>query len=145
MSLVLEVLRGVLAIRVPATILSPSFTTMCAPEGIGIIGHELALIVQDDDLRMQIFLVFDDDHGFLAGGFVHFLLHGDALDDVVRTSPCRPFRRESGRCTGSHWTKVSPFLTLPPSGDGNDRADDDGVDFQLAAIVGRGWKWSRFC
>ena len=35
MSLVLDVLRGVLAISVPATILSPSFTTMCAPEGIG--------------------------------------------------------------------------------------------------------------
>ena len=35
MSLVLDVLRGVLAINVPATILSPSLTTMCAPEGIG--------------------------------------------------------------------------------------------------------------
>ena len=32
---------------------------------------------------MQIFLVLDDDHGFLAGRLVHFLLHRHAFDDVV--------------------------------------------------------------
>jgi hypothetical protein len=35
MSFVFEVLRGVFAMSVPATILSCSPTTMCAPEGIG--------------------------------------------------------------------------------------------------------------
>jgi hypothetical protein len=35
LALVLEVLRGVLAISVPATILSPSATTIWAPDGIG--------------------------------------------------------------------------------------------------------------
>ena len=37
----------------------------------------------DDDLRVQILLVLDDHHGFLAGGLIHLLLHGHALDDVV--------------------------------------------------------------
>ena len=55
---------------------------MCAPDGNGIVGDGFALVGQDDDLGMQVFLVLDDDHGLLAGGFVHLLLHGDAFDDV---------------------------------------------------------------
>ncbi len=46
MSLVLEALRGVLAIRVPATILSPSPTTMWAPDGDGVVGERLALVAR---------------------------------------------------------------------------------------------------
>src|SRR5215831_4600743 len=54
MSLVLEVLRGV-----------------------------FAMVVEDDDLRVQIFLVFDHDHRFLLGLFVEFLLHRNPFDDIV--------------------------------------------------------------
>ena len=37
---------------------------------------------------------------------------------------------------GSHCTKVSPFFTLAAVRHGDDRADDHGVAFQLAAVVG---------
>src|ERR1051326_1039360 len=47
-----------------------------------VIGRGLVLIIEDDDLRVQIFFVFDDDHGFLAGGFIHLLFHGHPLNDV---------------------------------------------------------------
>ena len=45
------------------------------------------------------------------------------------------FSERIGTLYGSHWTKVSPFLILPPSLNGNDRADDDDVVFQFAAIL----------
>ena len=45
------------------------------------------------------------------------------------------FSERIGTLYGSHCTKVSPFLTLPPFGHGNDRADDDVVAFQFAAIL----------
>ena len=84
MSLVLEVLRGVLAMSVPATILSPSLHDDVRAGRNRVVGATgFALVVHDDDLRMQIFLVLDDDHGFLAGGLVDFLLHRHAFDDVV--------------------------------------------------------------
>ncbi len=47
-------------------------TTMCAPEGIGVVGENFLLVVDDDDLRMQIFLVLDDDHGLLRRSFRPF-------------------------------------------------------------------------
>ena len=47
-----------------------------------VIGGGLAGVVEDDDLRVQILFVLDNDHGLLTGGFVGLLLHGDALDDV---------------------------------------------------------------
>ena len=94
MSLVLEDLRGVLAMRVPATILSPSLDDDVGAGGDGVVGDRLALVAADDDLGMQVFLVLDDDHGFLAGGFVHFLLHGDAFDDVHEFDPAGLFGKD---------------------------------------------------
>src|SRR5258708_7858707 len=60
-----------------------------------IIGGGFAVVIEDDDLRVQIFFVFDDNHGLLAGGFVHFLFHGDTLDDVVELHLAR-LLRENG-------------------------------------------------
>ena len=45
------------------------------------------------------------------------------------------FSERIGTLYGSHWTKVSPFLILRAVLEGNDRADDDGVVFQFAAVV----------
>ena len=44
------------------------------------------------------------------------------------------FSERIGTLCGSHWTNVSPFLTLRAVLEGNDRADDDGVIFQFAAV-----------
>jgi hypothetical protein len=57
--------------------------------GNRVAGERLALARRDDDLRMQILLVLDDDHGLLAGGFVDLLLHRHALDDVVELHRAR--------------------------------------------------------
>ena len=48
--------------------------------GNRVARDRFVVVVHNDDLRVQILLVFDDDHGFLLGLLVHFLLHGDALD-----------------------------------------------------------------
>src|SRR5207245_1317446 len=48
----------------------------------GIVGGGFAFIIEDDDLRVQIFFMLDDDHGFLLRLLIHFLFHGDALDDI---------------------------------------------------------------
>ena len=114
MSLVLAVLRGVLAISVPATNLVAFFDDDVRAGRNRVIGQDFLLLVHDDDLRMQIFLVFDDDHGFLAGRFVHFLFHRHAFDDVVEFN-FAAFSERIGTLYGSHCTKVSPFFTSPPS------------------------------
>ncbi len=68
MSLVLAILRGVLASRVPPGTFLPSCTARCAPAGIGVAGEDLLLLVLDDDLRVEVFLVLDDDDADDAGG-----------------------------------------------------------------------------
>ena len=45
--------------------------------------EDLLLLADDDDLRMQIFLVLDDDRAHQAGRFVDFALHRDARDHVA--------------------------------------------------------------
>ena len=93
-----------------------------------------ALVVEDDDLRMQIFLVLDDDHGFLAGGFIHFLLHGDAFDDVVELHLAGLLGKNRDVVRIPLHEGVA-LLDLAAVLDGDDRADDDVVRFQFAAVV----------
>ena len=57
-----------------------------------VAGDGFALVVTDDDLRMQIFFVVNDNHGFLLGRFVHFLFHRHAFDDVVELHMTRLLR-----------------------------------------------------
>src|ERR1017187_8500865 len=99
-----------------------------------IVGYDFALVVRHDDLRMQIFLVVNDDHGFFAGGFVHFLLHGDAFDDVVELHLAGFFGKNRDVVRIPLDERVA-FLHLAAILHGNDGADDDGVDFQFAADV----------
>ena len=94
-----------------------------------------ALVVADDDLRVQIFLVFDDDHGFLAGGLVHFLLHRDAFDDVVELH-LAGLLGENRHVVRIPLHEGLALLDLAAVRHGDDRADDDVVAFQFAAVVG---------
>src|SRR5208282_3111384 len=100
----------------------------------GIIGHDLAGVVADGDLRVQILLVLDDNHGFLAGGFVRLLLHRHAFDDVVELHLAGLFGKNR------HVVRVPLHegLALFDFGavlERNDRADDDVVIFQFTAVV----------
>ena len=104
--------------------------------GDGIVGHDFALLVGDDDLRVQIFLVLDDDHGLLAGRFIHFLLHRHAFDDVVEFHSTGLFRKNR------HVVRVPLHerLALPDLASIANRhhgADDDVVCFEFAAILGQ--------
>jgi hypothetical protein len=50
----------------------------------GVAGqHLVRLRIGDDDLRVQVFLVLNDDDFLVAGGFVGFLGEGDARDHVA--------------------------------------------------------------
>ena len=84
MSLVLATLRGVLASNAPARILSPSLDDDVRAGRNRVARERLRrLVADDDDLRMQIFLVLDDDRAHQAGRFVDFALHRDARDHVA--------------------------------------------------------------
>ena len=48
-----------------------------------VIRHGMALGVFHNHLRMEIFLVLDDHHGFLTGGRIQFVIHGHTLDNIV--------------------------------------------------------------
>src|SRR6185312_13006493 len=89
----------------------------------------------DDDLRVQIFLVFDDDHRFLLRLLIDFLLHGDTFDDVVEFHLAR-FLRENRDVVRIPLHEGFSLLDLLAVRHGNDRADDHGVVFQFAAVLG---------
>ena len=55
---------------------------------------------------------------------------------MSRNSTLPAFSVRIGTLYGSHWTKASPFLTLRAVGDGDDRADDDVVALEFAAVLG---------
>ena len=99
-----------------------------------VISDGLALFVTYDDLRMQIFLMLNDDHGLLAGGFIGFLLHRHALDDVVELHPAG-FLRENRHVVRVPLNEGFALLDLAAVLDGDDRANDDKMLFQLAPIV----------
>src|ERR1039458_5411608 len=98
-----------------------------------IVRHNFAVVVADGDLRMQILLVLDDDHGFLAGGFVHFLLHRHAFDDVVELHLAGLFR-ENRHVVGIPLHKGLALFDLAAVLERNDRADNDGVIFQFTTV-----------
>ena len=92
-------------------------------------------LVDDDDLRMEIFLVLDDDRADLLGRFVHLALHGHALDDVAEFNLAGLFR-EDRNVVRIPLHEGLALLHLAALGDGDDRADDHGVAFEFAAVLG---------
>src|SRR6266581_696319 len=101
--------------------------------GDGIIGDRLALVVGDDDLGVQILLVFDDDHGLLGGGFIDFLLHGHPFDDVVEAD-FAGLLGEDRHVVGVPLDEGFAFLDVAAVGHGDDRANDEVMQFEFAAV-----------
>jgi len=99
-----------------------------------IVGDHFAMFIRNDDLRVQIFLMFDDDHGFLLGRLVHFLFHRHAFDDVVEFN-LTGLLGENGHVIRIPLHEGFAFLDLAAVGHGNDRADDDGVVFRFATVI----------
>src|SRR5205814_2450519 len=81
-----------------------------------------------------VFFVFDDNHGFLAGGFIDFLLHGDSLDDIVEFHLAGLFRK-NGHVVRVPLDERFALLDLLAVRNRNDRTDNDVVNFQFAAIL----------
>src|SRR6266849_6160794 len=102
--------------------------------GDGIIGGRLALVGGDDDLGVQILLVLDDDHGFLGGGFIDFLLHGHAFNDVVEPD-LAGFLGEDWHVVGVPLDEGFGLLDVAAVGHLDDRADDEVVQFEFAAVL----------
>ena len=135
MSLVLAILRGVLARRWPAWTFLSFLHCDVRAGGNRVAGKDFLVLVDDDDLRMQIFLVLDDDGAHHAGRFVHLALDGDAVDHVAEFDLAGLFREDR------HVVRIPlheglALLDLAAVGHGDDRADDDGVAFEFAAILG---------
>src|ERR1017187_6279459 len=89
-----------------------------------VVGQGLALIIVDDNLRVQIFLMLDDDHGLLARGFVGFLLHGDTFDNVEELH-LAGFLGKDRHVVRVPLDEDVALLNLGPIRDGNHRPDDD--------------------
>ena len=96
----------------------------------------LALIVADDDLRVQIFFVLDDDHGLLARGFVRLLLHGDAFDDVEELH-LAGLLGEDRHVVRIPLNEDVALFDLGAIVNGDDCADDNRMLLQLAPVVGK--------
>src|SRR5208282_1091629 len=100
-----------------------------------VVGNGFAVIVANDDLRVQIFLMFDDDHGLLAGGFIGFLLHRDVLDDVVELHTTG-LLGENRHVVGVPLHKSLTLLDFGAVLDRDHRANNDEVLLQFASVVG---------
>ena len=99
-----------------------------------IIRHRLIVVVHNHDLRVQIFLVFDNDDGFLAGGLVHLHFHGDAFDHVLEFHFAR-FLGENRDVVRVPLDERIALLDPALLSNGDDRTDHHIVVFQFATII----------
>src|SRR6185295_15833132 len=56
-----------------------------------IIRSRFVMLIENDDLRMEVLFMLDDDDGFLTGELVDFFLHRDTFNDVVEAHGARLF------------------------------------------------------
>ena len=103
--------------------------------GDGIIGNHLLLRIFNDDLRMQIFFVLDDDHGILTGGFIHLHLHRHAFDDIVEADASF-FLGKNRHVVRIPLHEGFTGLDLFAIGHGDHRTDGDVVGFQFGIGLG---------
>ncbi len=101
----------------------------------GVGGEDVASIVGNDDLRMEVFFVFDHDHFDKARGFVGLAFHGDAFDDVYELD-FAGFFGEDRDVVGVPFDENDAFFGLAAVFYGDGRADDDVVAFEFAAVFG---------
>src|SRR6185503_15311321 len=102
--------------------------------GDRVAGDRLVAVVEHLDLRVEVFLVLDDENGLLAGVLVDLQLHGNAIDDVVEPG-FAGFLGENGHVVRVPLDQRFAFFDPAAVGDGDDRADDDRVRFKLAAFL----------
>ncbi len=135
MSLVFAILRGVLAsTRARLNLLALLDDDVRAGRNRVAREHLVGLVVHDDDLRVQIFLVLDDHGAHHAGRFVHFAFDRDAGDHVAEFHLAGLFREDR------HVVRIPlherlALLHMAAVLDRDDRADDDGVALQFAAVL----------
>ena len=96
--------------------------------GNRIAGEHILRLVHNDDLRVQVFLVLDDDIAANAGGFVNFLTDGNARDHVAELD-ATGLLGDNGNIVGIPLNEGLTFLHMAAIGDRNDRTDDDVVAF----------------
>ena len=134
-SFVLAILRGVRGqTRAGGHLLAFLDLDMSAG-GNRIAGEDFLLFADDDDLRMQVLLVLDDNRSHDAGRFVDFLADRHALDHVAELDPSRLFR-DDRHVVGIPLDEGFPLLDSAAIGDGNHRADHDVVALEFASIPG---------
>src|SRR4029077_11110434 len=101
-----------------------------------VIGGGFTVVIEDDDLRVQILFVLDDDHGLLARGLVRFLLHGDPFDDVGKFH-FAGFLGENRDIIRVPLNEGFTLFDLAAVFDGDHGADNDRVLFEFATVVGQ--------
>ena len=89
--------------------------------------------VLDNDRRVEVFLVLNDDHVLRAGGLIDLLLHGHALDDIEEPDQSR-LLRDDGNIVRIPLNEHVALLDHSTIGNGDNRADHDGVGVEFLAV-----------
>src|SRR5690606_4779148 len=103
--------------------------------GDGVAGQDFLAFATNDDLRVQILLVFDDHGAHDTGRLVHFLADGDTGNHVAELDAAR-FFGDDGNVIRIPLDEGFALLGRGAVGHRDDRADDDVVAFQLATVLG---------
>jgi len=97
--------------------------------------HHRARLVHDGDLRVQVFLVLDDDRADELGGLVGLALHGHPLEDVLELH-ASGLLGQDGNVVRIPLHKALALLDLAAFGHRDHGADHHRVTLQLAAVLG---------
>ncbi len=93
----------------------------------------LGLLVDDDNLRVQVFLVLDDDRALHAGLGIELLLDGHARDHVAELHLAR-LLGENRDIVRIPLHEGFALLDMPAVGDRDGRTDHDLVALDFAAV-----------
>src|ERR1041385_6581996 len=99
----------------------------------GVARGHFAVVTHDHDLRMQVFLVLDDDRAHQAGRFVDVALHRHARDHVAEFD-LAAFVGQDRNVVRIPLHESLALLHRPAVGFGNDRTDDNVVALDFAAF-----------
>ena len=99
-----------------------------------VAGDDCVLLAEQDDLRMQVFLVLDDHRAHDARRLVDLALHGDARDHVAEVHLAR-LLREDRHVVRIPLREGLALLDLLAFAERDDRADDHVVALEFAAVL----------
>ena len=102
--------------------------------GNRVAGEKVFGLIDNDDLRVQILFVLNDDIATNAGGFVDFLTNGHTRDHITELNATGLF--------GDNWNVVriplhecDTFFNSASVGNGDDGTDDNVVAFKFTTIL----------